>query len=185
MKQTRIAAAVVMVCMVLLALPLGVNRSLTKLREEAASSYYYDKTGFDINSGIDARENAAGNMVTVAQRYTAGNEVLDAKVNDLDRAVKVSKNDAYGEHEEEAQANRVLGDAFQALYEELEKVQLSEKDEKFSAQLRQEMKSQQYMIVHSSYNDDARAFNERLERFPVNFLKYAAFVKPLGVFEEN
>ena len=38
MKQKRIAAAVVMVCMVLLALPLGVNRSLTKLREEAENS---------------------------------------------------------------------------------------------------------------------------------------------------
>ena len=45
MKQKRIAAAVVMVCMVLLALPLGVNRSLTKLREEAENSYYYDSTG--------------------------------------------------------------------------------------------------------------------------------------------
>ena len=84
-----------------------------------------------------------------------------------------------------AEANLRLGDAAQVLFEELEKTQLSETDKKYPGQLMAQMKSQQDMIVRSSYNDDARAFNERLERFPVNFLKYAAFVKPLGVFEEN
>lgn len=185
MKQKRIAAAVVMVCMVLLALPLGVNRSLTKLREEAENSYYYDNTGFAVYSGIDAREAAASNMITVAKRYTAENGKLEPLISELDRAIKVSQNTTYGDFEEEAEANRQLGAAAQALGEELEKTQLSESDAKYPAQLMAEMNSQQDMIVRSSYNDDARAFNERLEQFPVNFLKYAAFVKPLGVFEEN
>lgn len=83
MKQKRIAAAVVMVCMVLLALPLGVNRSLTKLREEAENSYYYDSTGFAVYSGIDAREDAASNMLTVAKRYTEENEKLEPLINEL------------------------------------------------------------------------------------------------------
>ena len=173
MKQKRIAAAVVMVCMVLLALPLGVNRSLTKLREEAENSYYYDSTGFAVYSGIDAREDAASNMLTVAKRYTEENEKLEPLINELDRAIKVSQNTTYGDFGEEAEANLRLGDA------------ASETDKKYPGQLMAQMKSQQDMIVRSSYNDDARAFNERLERFPVNFLKYAAFVKPLGVFEEN
>lgn len=185
MKQKRIAAAVVMVCMVLLALPLGVNRSLTKLREEAENSYYYDSTGFAVYSGIDAREDAASNMLTVAKRYTEENEKLEPLINELDRVIKVSQNTTYGDFGEEAEANLRLGDAAQVLFEELEKTQLSETDKKYPGQLMAQMKSQQDMIVRSSYNDDARAFNERLERFPVNFLKYAAFVKPLGVFEEN
>ena len=185
MKQKRIAAAVVMVCMVLLALPLGVNRSLTKLREEAENSYYYDSTGFAVYSGIDAREDAASNMLTVAKRYTEENEKLEPLINELDRAIKVSQNTTYGDFGEEAEANLRLGDAAQVLFEELEKTQLSETDKKYPGQLMAQMKSQQDMIVRSSYNDDARAFNERLERVPVNFLKYAAFVKPLGVFEEN
>ena len=119
------------------------------------------------------------------ERYTEENEKLEPLINELDRAIKVSQNTTYGDFGEEAEANLRLGDAAQVLFEELEKTQLSETDKKYPGQLMAQMKSQQDMIVRSSYNDDARAFNERLERFPVNFLKYAAFVKPLGVFEEN
>ena len=125
----------------------------------------------------------AGNAAKeqLAELQAAGEEIPAEVQAELDKAIKK------GERAKQrlAEANLRLGDAAQVLFEELEKTQLSETDKKYPGQLMAQMKSQQDMIVRSSYNDDARAFNERLERFPVNFLKYAAFVKPLGVFEEN
>ena len=73
MKKSSVIGACVLAAAVVLSVPLGVHTSLTSLREEANSSYYYDKTGFAIWEGVENREAAASNMITVAERYTDDN----------------------------------------------------------------------------------------------------------------
>ena len=83
MKKSSVIGACVLAATVVLSVPLGVHTSLTSLREEANSSYYYDKTGFAIWEGVENREAAASNMITVAERYTDDNPALTGLVGDL------------------------------------------------------------------------------------------------------
>ena len=82
-----------------------------------------------------------------------------------------------------AEANQMMGQAAQALYEELKNTQLSETDQKYPDQLIAQMESEQDKINRSSYNEDAREFNARLEKFPVNLLRGVAGVAPLATFD--
>ena len=174
MKKSSVIGACVLAAAVVLSVPLGVHTSLTSLREEANSSYYYDKTGFAIWEGVENREAAASNMITVAERYTDDNPALTGLVGDLEYAV---------EYEGLAEANQMMGQAAQALYEELKNTQLSETDQKYPDQLIAQMESEQDKINRSSYNEDAREFNARLEKFPVNLLRGVAGVEPLATFD--
>lgn len=182
MKKSSVIGACVLAAAVVLSAPLGVHTSLTSLREEANSSYYYDKTGFAIWEGIENREAAASNMITVAERYTDDNPALTGLVGDLEYAVEYSQNCWDGD-EGLAEANQMMGQAAQALYEELKNTQLSETDQKYPDQLIAQMESEQDKINRSSYNEDAREFNARLEKFPVNLLRGVAGVEPLATFD--
>ncbi len=182
MKKSSVIGACVLAATLVLAVPLGVHTSLTALRDEANSSYYYDQTGFAIYEGIENREAAASNMITVAERYTDENPALTSLIGDLDYAVDYSQNCWDGDSGL-AEANQLMGQAAQALYEELKNTQLSETDVKYPDQLLAQMESEQDKINRSSYNEDAREFNARLEKFPVNLLRGVAGVEPLATFD--
>ena len=182
MKKSSVIGACVLAATLVLAVPLGVHTSLTALRDEANSSYYYDQTGFAIYEGIENREAAASNMITVAERYTDENPALTSLIGDLDYAVDYSQNCWDGDSGL-AEANQLMGQAAQALYEELKNTQLSETDEKYPDQLLAQMESEQDKINRSSYNEDAREFNARLEKFPVNLLRGVAGGEPLATFD--
>lgn len=182
MKKSSVIGACVLAATLVLAVPLGVHTSLTALRDEANSSYYYDQTGFAIYEGIENREAAASNMITVAERYTDENPALTSLIGDLDYAVDYSQNCWDGDSGL-AEANQLMGQAAQALYEELKNTQLSETDEKYPDQLLAQMESEQDKINRSSYNEDAREFNARLEKFPVNLLRGVAGAEPLATFD--
>lgn len=182
MKKSSVIGACMLAATLVLAVPLGVHTSLTALRDEANSSYYYDQTGFAIYEGIENREAAASNMITVAERYTDENPALTSLIGDLDYAVDYSQNCWDGDSGL-AEANQLMGQAAQALYEELKNTQLSETDEKYPDQLLAQMESEQDKINRSSYNEDAREFNARLEKFPVNLLRGVAGVEPLATFD--
>ena len=102
-------------------------------------------------------------MITVAERYTDDNPALTGLVGDLEYAVEYSQNCWDGD-EGMAEANQMMGQAAQALYEELKNTQLSETDQKYPDQLIAQMESEQDKINRSSYNEDAREFNARLEK---------------------
>ena len=70
-KKSTVAGVVVMVLLILLALPLGVHTSFTRLREEVRGNYYYDDGDYSLYDSIDAREAASSNLITVAEKYTA------------------------------------------------------------------------------------------------------------------
>lgn len=179
-KKRYVGAAVFMAAAIAASVPLGVNRSLAKLRESAAEDYYYDKTGYIIYDGIDLREAAAANLITVAERYSAENPQLEKLMDELDYRIQVSANTLEMDDEtftEIEAANAALDQPAYALAAELEKLDLSEKDKKYPAQLIAQMDSEQDKIKRSSYNDHAREFNAKVER-----MKPLALVKPLAVF---
>lgn len=182
MKKKTVTAALIMVCALLASLPLGVNRSLNRLREDAEGCYYYDKTGFSISDGIEAREDAAANLITVARRYTQENAELSSCIDELEYRVEACRN-TREDFSSVKEANQQMGDAAHALYEQLKQTELSEADAKYPDGQIAEMDSQQDMIRRSSYNDEAREFNGELENFPVKYLRYVAFVEPMTVFE--
>ena len=182
MKKSSIVGACVMAGLILLSIPVGVHTSLTDLRDEAEGSYYYDQTGYAIYQGLEAREATGNNLITVAERYTSENPALTSLVGDLEYAVNYSQNCWDGDADQ-AEANQLMGQAAQALYKELKSTQLSETDQKYPDQLIAQMESEQDKINRSSYNEDAREFNARLEKFPVNLLRGVAGIEPLTTFD--
>ena len=184
MKKSSIVGACVMAGLILLSIPVGVHTSLTDLRDEAEGSYYYDQTGYAIYQGLEAREATGNNLITVAERYTSENPALTELIGDLEYTVRLAQN-SYDDFAEEAQANQMMTDAAQALYDELKNTQLSEEDAKYPDQLIAQMKSEQDKINRSSYNDEAREFNARLGKFPVNLLLPLVGVEPLATYNQE
>lgn len=180
MKKKNVIGALVMAGLVLASVPLGVNRSFARLREDAEGSYYHDDSGYAIYEGLDDREAAANNLLTVARKYADANPELDPAIDDLEYRLDLST--PYGDFAAEARKNDQLTLDFQTLYDALEGAGLSEKDERYRVGLLNNFESAQDKIQRSSYNDDAQEYNARLRKFPVNFLRYVSGVEELGVF---
>lgn len=187
-KGNTAIAALVMALLIVLSVPLGVNRSFDRLREEVEDEYHYDSTGYALWEGMDAREECAQNLLKVAGNYVDQYPELDPLIDDLEYRVKLSQNTS--EHSDETlssivKVNDELTRDAQALYEQLEQLELSERDEKYPRQIMAEMDAEQDKMERSSYNDKAREYNGRLEKFPVNFLRHISGLKEMGVFEKQ
>ena len=61
MKKKNAIGACVLAAAIVLAVPLGVHTSLTKLREDAENTYYYDNAGYAIYEGVEERQATANN----------------------------------------------------------------------------------------------------------------------------
>ena len=180
MKKKNTVACVIMVAAIAGSIPLGINRSLARIREDAAEEYYYDQAGYAIYDGIEERRAAASNLLTLAERYTDQNPELKSLADELEYRVQASEN-AWSDDDTftaEAQANANLDAPAQALATALEGVGLSEKDQKYPRQILDQMKSEQDKIKRSSYNDQARSYNEKLDR-----LQPMALLKPMATFD--
>lgn len=173
-------AAVFMALAVAGSIPLGINRSLSKIREDASGSYYYDQAGYAIYEGIEKRRAAARDLVTLANRYKEQQPQLESLIDSLEYRIKASENAWSDDHTfmPEAQANVNLDAPAQTLAAALEQSGLSEKDQKYPQQIINQMKSEQDKITRSSYNEEARAFNEKLQK-----LKPMALLKPMARFD--
>ena len=181
-------AALIMTLMIVLSIPLGVNRSFARLREDVEHEYYYDSTGYALWEGVNARRESAQNLITIAEKYVDEYPELQTLIDEL--GFRVLQENSYTTLEDETftsivKINSELTQDAYALYEALNKVTLSEKDEKYPRQIMSEMDSEQDKLQRSSYNDLAREYNARREKFPVNFLRHLSGVKPMGVFEAD
>lgn len=184
-RKKNVVGALVMAAAIVVSIPLGMNRSFARLREKVENHYYLDLTGYAIFDGIDKREDAANNLITVAKRYVDQQPELDPYIDELEYRVKRSENLYESSNPlfaETVTVNREMGTAAQSLYEQLEQVELSEKDAKYPRQLIAEMESEQDKIERSSYNDKAMEYNARLKEFPASVLGKLAGLKPMGVF---
>lgn len=182
MKKKTVIAALIMVGALLISLPLGVNHSLGKERKEAQDVFMKDEIGFSIFEEVGERRDAAENLLTVARRYVEAEPELQPYMDELETQIKActgSMDDLLLLPE----ANRKMGQAAQTLADQLSQTELSERDEKYPKSLMALMDSEQDKIQRSAYNDMAREYNEKLEKFPVSVLRYVSGVKPLEAFD--
>lgn len=185
LKKRNIIGAAVMAGLIFAAMPMGVAHSMEDLRDEAENTYYYDNAGYAIYEGLEKRREAAHNLITLAQKYTEAHPELVPYVQDLEYQVQANENAYDDTFYWEGATNAEMGAAAEALAGELEKLPLEEKDRKYPAQMMAQMRSEQDKIERSSYNDAAREFNARLEKFPVNILRGFTDVKELIPFDEH
>lgn len=181
MRKKNLAAGIFMGVAIAVSIPLGINSSLSRVRDEAESSYYYDQAGYAIYDGLDIRREAANSLITLAGRYKEQDPDLAGLIDDLDYRVKASENAWSDDHTflSEAQANYAMDAPAEALAEALNNIELSEKDKKYPDQLIAQMRSEQDKINRSSYNDSAREYNAKRQR-----LSPMAVIKPLATFDE-
>lgn len=182
-KKKHPFAVLFMTAAIIGAVPLGINSSLSELREEATGSYYYDQGGYAIYEGLEKRQAAASDLVTLAKRYTDKEPSLEALADELEYQVHCAEMVDYEDEDrgffDTVRANQNLDTPAQELAKALEQVELAEKDKKYPGQLIAQMKSEQDKIQRSSYNDEAREYNAKLERFqPI------ALQKSLATFDK-
>ena len=162
-----------------MSIPLGINRSLTRLREDAGGAFYYDRAGYSISEGLELRRAAAKDLLTLAERYSGSTEMMPKLIDELDYQVRLSESAWSGDGTflEEAAANSALDAPAGELAAELNRAGLSEKDKKYPDGLIAQMRSEQDKINRSSYNEDAEEFNSKVDR-----LKPMAMVSRMAVF---
>lgn len=185
MKKRNSVGAILMAGAILVSLPLGMHRSLSREREKALdNSYYYDSTGYAIFDGLDRQKEAAKNLITVAKRYVDKAPELDPYLDELTYRTEYCENFFDNGSPKEVESYWFLLQAARELTRQLEQTELEEKDRKYPGQLLADIESEQDKLERSSYNDDARAFNQKLEKVPARFLYKLLGIEPLGVFGE-
>lgn len=180
-KKKHIAACAFMAAAIVVSIPLGINRSLSRLREDVVDSYYYDQGGYAILDGLEQRQASASDLATLASRYAEKEPSLTPLIDSLEYQIRRAETASYEDEDGfagAAEANLALDAPVQNLADALERVELSEKDKKYPAQVLANMRSEQDKINRSSYNDAAREFNLKLER-----LKPVALTRPLAAFD--
>lgn len=185
MKKKNVIGALVMAGLIVVSVPLGVNRSFYRLREDVESEYYYDSTGYAVYEGIDARVSAANNLLTVAEKYVEQDPELDVYMDNLEHVTKLCDNAWFDDIDEIGQIvqyNYRMGEEAQKLADRLETLDLSEKDQKYPAQIIADMESEQDKIERSSFNDEVIAYNEKREKFPASVLAPLSGVKEIVPF---
>lgn len=170
-------------------MPLGVNRSFARMRENTVSGqYYYDKSGYAIWEGVDTCEETARNLITVAKKYEEANPQLSKLIANLEYSTQVSEN-TYEVDDETYTAIRaanaeLVADAH-ALHDALEEVELDEKDAKYPRELIADMEAECDKMARSSYNDEAQDYNRKLSAFPARLFQKIAQVDYMATFYDT
>ena len=185
MKKKNAIGALVMAAMILVSVPLGTVRSFERLREQVLEDeYYYDSTGYAIYEGLEKQEEAAWNLLTVAERYRESDPELGSYIDDLTFHAERCRNFYDNGAPEEVEYHQALCRSAEQLAEKLETLALEEKDEKYPRQLISQLRSEQDKLERSSYNDGAREYNQKLDSFLLP-LKKLGWSRPLAVFGES
>lgn len=182
MKKKRHPFAIIFMAVAIgAAIPLGINRSLSIMREEAGWQYFYDDTGYVLYEGLEKRREEAANLITVAKRYSSGNAELTKLVDELEHQIKLCEKYEF-EYEDNTfkkivESNAALDQPAHALAQALENAGLSEKDKKYPAQIIANMESEQDKLERSSFNDEADRYNQKLKS-----LRPLAVLEPMATF---
>ena len=181
MKKKKAIGALVMAAMILVSVPLGAVRSFERLREKALEPYYYDSTGYAIYEGLEKQEEAARNLLTVAERYRESNPELNSYIDDLTNNTELAQVFYDPGSPSEVQCHQTMCDSAEKLAEKLEEITLDEKDEKYPRQLLAQIQSEQDKLERSSYNDGAREYNQKLQKYFLPLINWN-WSQPLGIF---
>lgn len=187
-KKGTAIGALVMTGVIVLSIPLGVNRSFARLRKDVENEYYYDSTGYAVFEGVDNRVDAAKNLLTLAEKYKEQDAELDVYTDNLERVVKQCENAWFDDIEEIGETvkyNFRLGEEAQKLADQLETLELSEKDKKYPRQLMADMDAEQDKIERSSFNDEVLEYNKKRDQFPASVLAPLSGVKEIVPFGQG
>lgn len=179
LKNRKIAIGITSFA-VLFSILLGAHLSLTKIRDEALLIFYNGEKmdGKGIQSDLEYIADQCYDLTVVAGRYMDKEdkrikEVL-ANLDLINNAV--TPRDKY-------QAKEKLIEATMNLYENLDSMDMEERDLYYRGSFPANVESRQLIISHNSYNENALSFNNCLKRFPANVLSKITFVRPLELYE--
>lgn len=189
---SRGGAVVICVVIVLLSTYFGAYRSLTVASREVADGFsngvtYTDDSGNtylhkSIRSQILNRSEASINLASVADTFQEAKE----EAQELRGAYNEVRDLIYngGSLSELYAANKLMGTAFDALYNVLSQAELDTKDAKRIEEYKTEMTGAAGEIETSGYNESVREFDRTvLSVFPTNILKNICFVDTPELFE--
>ncbi len=182
MKNIKKPTAIILcVLMIALSIFFGGRMSLNKIRNQALSLFYEgnpdDQFDLGIEYDLERRIAFAGNLVTVAKRYTDSNNALITAV----QSACDSLNNA-SDPSDKYKYNQALTTACNNLSAFLDTQSLSVNDAKYNTSIKADMESANQIIGHSDYNTKAAEFNQILRKFPTNILCKITFVEPLKQF---
>jgi hypothetical protein len=180
LMENRKVAIPIMILMILVALIFGSQRSLSALRQEAATVFLMGEAGdgIGIQNDLNERTVIAYNLVTVGRKYL--NE-SDAQLQNVLTAITALQE--ADSPSVKYQANQQLNQAATDLYNELKKLNLSKVDAPYPDRLFDNFNSRNSTISHDPYNQIAAGFNQKLEVFPASVLSKLVFVSRLELYQ--
>jgi hypothetical protein len=166
--------------LILLSILFGAHSSLTGIRDRALDIFYTGEKadGKGIQSDLEYISDQCYNLTVVAGRYM---DKGDARIEDILK--KRDRLDSAATPGDKYRAKEELIEAAMSLYEDMGTMELEERDRYYRDGFAADVESRQLIISHSSYNENAIAFNKCLKRFPANILSKITFVKPLELYE--
>lgn len=179
-RENRILACFVALVVVLITILASGGGRLGAQRAAAEELFYHGKNGSGqcIQSDINARLDAACNLITVAGRYMqSGDEkvaALEAATQALQSAQGISA--LY-------EANQALDEPTEALYQALNALSLSDRDESLVQKQYVNFTSRADSIRRDSYNESARQYNQERAGMPASLIASLTGNEPLQLFD--
>jgi len=169
----------VLAAAIVVSIPLGFKRTMSGFYEDLQNEYLNGEfdDGLSIQNDLDYRVELAYNFTTVAKRYLNPDDPAVVSVLTARQALMDAQGPA-----QQYDANMELTTASTDLYEVLEGLELSEKDEKYRRSIYADMTSRNDTIGNAPYNQLATEYNQKLDRFPANFLSRLTGVEPAELF---
>lgn len=183
MKRKQIFSFFILILLIVLALPIGLYTSLNSIRKDAEEKYYSDQTGYTISQGVQAREDAARNLIKIAEKYQDQYTQLQDSVSELEQAIALLGNSSVTE--KHAEANLGLSTPAQSLTDMLLSLDIADEDVKYANNQLTELTAAQQQINKSNYNTEAAAFNQKLEEYPAKLLKDLGIIKALPDYRSS
>lgn len=175
LTEKRKVAWLVLIVVAALSIFISGGVALSNMRSAADESYSGAK---GILSDLKAKERAAEKMSIVYKKYDSTGKMTEDL--DLTRAVIVSN----ASPREMFVASRALTNASDLLYNEIDSLGMSDEDRMTVVREHAELLSRDDIIGRSGYNEDARAFNEVINRFPAGLIGGLFGVREMEIFGE-
>ena len=172
--ENRKLASVILALAIAGSILLTGGGGLKSRRGAVEQTFYGDMS---IQYDLNARAEAAYNILSVARRYAVIDDQLVGAADDARQALTDAQAIAG-----KAAANTALARAIEDLYNEVVNADLTEKDESFAKGQYAEFKSRSMTIGHNAFNQNAEAYNRDLGNFPASFIGRLCGIVPIDLF---
>lgn len=168
MKLKKKIAFFLMLLVIIGAVFYGMGKTMSDGRADAME-LYGDNYDISIRSAVTETVDKIENLMKLARKYTADDSELEALCQGVES--KIAELDLETAEQADPQKLKELYALTNTLSEELQKVTLDAQDQKYPVNLMVEIFSLQDQMSHAEYNDKAREWNAKLEKFPGTLFK--------------